>query len=60
MLAKALYTRLKHISAKHLHRYVAEFAGCHNVRDFDTIDEMAFVVIGVVEKRLMYSGSIRS
>ena len=28
------------MSVKHLHRYVAEFAGRHNVRDQDTIEQM--------------------
>ena len=34
------------ISAKHLQRYVNEFSGRHNVRDLDTIDQMAGVAAG--------------
>lgn len=41
-------------SVKHLDRYVTEFAGRHNVRDEDTIDQMRNVVAGMVGKRLMY------
>ena len=37
-----------------LHRYVAEFAGKHNIRNQDTIDQMQSVVAGMVGKRLLY------
>ena len=30
------------------------FAGRHNTRDADTIDQMAVVVAGVMDKRLCY------
>ena len=42
------------ISAKHLQRYVDEFAGRHGVRERDTLDQMRSVVDGMVGKRLMY------
>ncbi|MDE0360233.1 MAG: IS1595 family transposase [Rhodospirillaceae bacterium] len=42
------------LSPKHLHRYVAGFAAKHNIRDADTLDQMASVVAGMVGKRLMY------
>jgi transposase-like protein len=48
---KGVYHKL---SPKHLDRYVREFAGRHNVRERDTIDQMAAVVAGMVGKRLMY------
>ena len=41
-------------SVKHLQRYVHEFEGRHNVRDADTIDQMAGVVTGMNGKRLRY------
>ena len=41
------------ISAKHLQRYVDEFAGRHGIRNRDTIDQMGVVVDGMVGKRLM-------
>ena len=34
-------------SAKHLHRYVAEFAGRQNARKLDTIKIMQFVALGL-------------
>ena len=42
------------MSPKHLQRYVNEFAGRHNIRDRDTLDQMTAVVCGLVGKRLMY------
>ena len=42
------------MSVKHLQRYVNEFCGRHNVRDFDTIDQMTALVVGLVGKRLQY------
>ena len=42
------------ISAKHLDRYVRQFAGKHNDREADTIAQMQNVVAGMVGKRLMY------
>ena len=42
------------ISTKHLDRYVQEFAGRHNARDADTINQMAVVVAGMTGKRLRY------
>ncbi len=42
------------ISAKHLQRYVDEFAGRHGVRERDTLDQMQTVVAGMVGKRLGY------
>ena len=35
------------MSFKHLKRYVAEFAARHNVRDLDSIDQMAALVKGM-------------
>ena len=42
------------MSRKHLERYVTEFAGRHNVREMDTIDQMAFLAKGMVGKNLPY------
>ena len=48
---KGVYHKM---SAKHLQRYVDEFAGRHGVRERDTLDQMQLVVAGMVGKRLMY------
>ena len=42
------------MSEKHLQRYVTEFAGRHNVRQADTIDQMQNVFASAVGKRIMY------
>ncbi len=54
MLKRGYQGTFHHFSVKHLPRYVNEFAGRHNVREADTIDQMASVVTGLVGKRLMY------
>ena len=43
-----------HMSPDHLDRYVDEFAGRHNVRNANTIDQMAYVAHGLLDKRLEY------
>jgi transposase-like protein len=42
------------MSAKHLARYVTEFAGRHNVRDLDTLAQMASLARGRKGRRLRY------
>ena len=44
-----------HISPKHTHRYATEFAGRHNDRPLDTIDQMKAMVRGMEGKRLRYA-----
>ena len=48
---KGVYHKL---SAKHLQRYVSEFAGRQNIREMDTIRQMEHVVAAMVGRRLMY------
>ena len=45
---------LQTVSAKTLQRYVNEFAGRHNFREQDTIDQMAFLARNLVGKRFRY------
>ena len=42
------------MSPKHLERYVGEFAGRHNIREADTIEQMQAVARGLDGKRLRY------
>ena len=58
MLKRGYHGTYHKMSAKHLQRYVNEFAGRHNTRTEDTRDQMAAVVTGVVGRRLMYKDLI--
>ena len=45
-------------SKKHLHRYVADFAGRHDLRNLDTAEQMAEIAKGMAGKRLRYKDLI--
>jgi len=53
-LKRAYHGTFHHFSKKHLNRYVSQFAGKHNLRSLDTIDQMIRVVQGMVGKQLRY------
>lgn len=54
-LLKRGYHGIYHkMSPKHLERYIAEFAGRHNIRGRDTIDQMGIMVHSMIGKRLTY------
>lgn len=54
LLKRGYHGTFHRISAKHLDRYVAEFAGRHNQRRSDTLAQMAAMVRGLERKRLRY------
>ena len=54
MLKRGHHGTFHKMSVKHLHRYVNKFAGRHNIRDLDTIDQMALIAKGLIEKHLPY------
>ena len=43
-----------HISIKHIHQYVNEFAGRLNICDMDTIQMMVYMARWMVDRRLTY------
>ena len=45
-------------SPKHLNRYVGEFVSKHNVRELDTLEQMATLARGMDHKRLKYQDLI--
>ena len=47
-----------HMSEDHLHRYVNEFAGRHNIRDHDTIDMMGLMASNMAGSRLTYKALV--
>ena len=53
-LKRGYHGTFHHISPKHLHRYVNEFATRHNMRSQDTEAMMSETVARMVGKRLMY------
>ena len=54
LLKRGYHGTFHHMSPQHLHRYVNEFAGRHNIRDLDTIAQMTALAQGMVGKRLKY------
>ena len=59
MLKRAHKGTFHKLSAKHLQRYVNEFAGRHNIRELDTIDQMAAITSRLGGKFLPYEELIR-
>ena len=55
LLKRGYHGTFHHVSAKHLNRYVAEFAGRHNQRNRDTGEQMRSTVRGMTGKRLEYA-----
>ena len=53
-LKRGYHGTFHHVSPKHLHRYVNEFATRHNMRSKDTEAMMGETVARMVGKRLMY------
>ncbi len=60
MLKRAHKGTFHKLSPKHLDRYVQEFAGRHNLREQDTIDQLAAISGGMEGKRLRYRTLIAS
>ena len=54
MLKRGIVGTYHHVSPKHLHRYVAEFAGRHNNRELDTRDQIVDMIRATKFKRLRY------
>ena len=55
LLERGYHGIFHHLSHKHLHRYVNEFAGRLNIRDMDTIDMMKALARHMIGKRLTYA-----
>ena len=55
MMKRGFHGVYHRMSIAHLHRYVAEFSGRHNIRDKDTVDQIQDVFAGMIGKRLMYA-----
>ena len=60
MLKRAHKGTFHKLSAKHLSRYVDEFASRHNIRDKDTLDQMRLIVLSMGSARLRYQDLVGS
>ncbi len=58
LLKRGYYGTYHQMSPKHLDRYVREFAGRHNRRKTDTIDQMNLMAAGMVGRRLPYQALV--
>ncbi len=54
LLKRGYYGTYHRMSPKHLQRYVNEFAGRHNIRPLDTIEQMQAIVVRMDQKRLRW------
>ena len=54
LLKRGYYGTYHKMSDKHLSRYIGEFAGRHNARAVDTIEQMTLMAQGMMGKRLTY------
>ncbi len=54
MLKRAHKGTFHQLSPKHLDRYIQEFAGRHNIREFDTLEQMTLIAQGLEGQRLKY------
>ena len=58
LLKRGYHGTYHHMSEKHLNRYVTEFAGRHNVRPADTVDQMQAMARNMAGRRLRYADLI--
>ena len=54
MMKRGFHGTYHRMFPKHLQRYVNEFAGRHNIRDKDTIEQMCRLACGLFGRRLKY------
>ena len=54
MLKRGYMGTYHQVSEEHLHRYINEFTGRHNIRPLDTCEQMGRVADGLVGRRLAY------
>ena len=58
LLKRGYHGTYHHMDEKHLDRYVSEFSGRYNQREFDTVEQMRMIAKGLEGKRLKYKDLI--
>ncbi len=59
MLKRGYHGTYHQMSPKHMDRYVTEFAGRHNVRPFDTLEQLEMMGASMSGKRLRYTDLVK-
>ena len=59
LLKRGYYGTYHRMSEKHLARYVNEFAGRHNIRSKDTIEQMMSIAQGMAGKQMTYKELVK-
>jgi len=54
MLKRAHKGTFHKMSPQHVQKYVTEFAGKHNIRESDTVDQMGIIAAAMRDKKLRY------
>ena len=54
LLKRGYYGTYHRMSPKHLQRYVNEFTGRHNIRGYDTVEQMELTAKGLFDKEMTY------
>lgn len=59
ILKRGIYGTYHRISPKHLHRYLNEFAGRHNIRPLSIYDQLCDMAFNMIGKRLRYKDLVQ-
>ncbi len=54
LLKRGYYGTYHRVSSKHLQRYVNEFVSRHNIRELDTVEQMAHTAKSLYGKEMTY------
>lgn len=58
LLKHGFYRTSHKMGAKHRPHFVNEFAGLHDIRELETLDQLVFITKGFIRKRLRYRAMV--